>query len=70
MKMILKKRKKVFERKKMIKSIAMAKKVRADYDRANTKEIAEKGRTSRMYEDMSEMLTVAIEAMETILYDL
>lgn len=70
MKMILKKRKKVFEREKMIKSIAMAKKVRADYDRVNTKEIAEKGRANRMYEDMSEMLTVAIEAMETILYDL
>lgn len=58
-----------FEREDLKKQIAKAKEVRAFYDdRLTDKDCNEPEK--KYFGEMSEMLTTAIEAMKTILYDL
>lgn len=64
-----KKKTAVFKRKKLKKSIEIAKKLRAIYDDATTDKCDDE-HIKREYEEISEMFTIAIEAMETVLYDL
>lgn len=64
-----KKKTEVFERKKLKKSIEKAKEVRALYDDSATDKCNAE-HIKKEYEEMSEMLTMAIEAMKIVLYDL
>ncbi len=59
----------VFERKELLESIEKLKMVRSTFDRYSTDEKASE-RDKERFRDESKKMTTAINAMETILYDL